>query len=235
MGTSEEVPTKLAVDVELRAAVFLPAGFVFFGAELTLFAVADYSDARSGDASADQCGAGGVGAVFAEGDVVLGRATIIAVAADEYLDGGMRGEVASGGDRGCLSVGAEVEAVVVEEDVPDVFLELGVGAHVARFGRVVCGGGQHRYTDGDADVRFDHPAVTLGDEMEVGGIGGRDGLRAVDWNRADAVDDDAGGVGGAPVEDKGLADVDGERIGGEGGGGRGLIAGMGRCRRRCLW
>ena len=87
---------RLAVDGELSAAVLLPAGFVLLGAELLLLAVADDADAVGGDAGVDQRGLGGVGAVLAEGEVVLGRAAVVAVAADDDLDGGMRVEVGGG-------------------------------------------------------------------------------------------------------------------------------------------
>ena len=72
------------------------------------------------------------------------------------------------------------------------------------------GAGELGNADGDADVGFGGAAVALGDQVEVGGGGGRDGLGAVDVDLADAVDGDDGGVGGAPVEDDGLAEVDGD-------------------------
>ena len=73
--------------------------------------------------------------------------------------------------------------------------------------------------DGDADVGFGGASIAFGDEVEVGGVGGRDGLGAVDVDLADAIDGDDGGVGGAPVEDDGSAEVNGGGVGGEGGGG----------------
>ena len=88
-----------------------------------------------GDAGVDEGGLGGVGAVFAEGEVVLGGAAVVAVAADEDADVGVRDEEGGGLGGGGLGVGAEVEAVVVEEDVLDVLVEGGVGAHVAAVAR----------------------------------------------------------------------------------------------------
>ena len=81
--------------------------------------------------------------------------------------------------------------------------------------------------DGDTDVGLGGAAVALGGQVKVGGGGRRDGLGAVDVDGANAVDGGGGGVGGAPVEDDGLAEVDGERIGGEGCGGRGRRRGLG--------
>ena len=81
---------------ELGPAVLLPAALVLFGAELLLLAVADDAEPVGGDACRDQCGPGGVGAVFAERQVVFGRTTIVAVAADDDLDGGMSGEIRGG-------------------------------------------------------------------------------------------------------------------------------------------
>ena len=167
---------------------------------------------------------GGVGAVLAESQVVLGRSAIVAVAADDDLDGGMRVEVGGGLRDGGLGVGAEVVAVVVEEDVLDVLVEDGVAAHVAVL--VAGRGGRFGHADGDANVGFGGAAVALRGEVEVGRVGGRDGLGAVGVDLADAVDGDGGGVLRAPVEDDGLAEIDGGGIGGDGGGGRG--AGRGR-------
>ena len=62
--------------------------------------------------------------------------------------------------------------------------------------------------------------------MEVGGVGGRDGLGAVEVDLADAVDGDDVAFWRAPVEDDGLAEVDGQRIGGDGGGGSAAAAGV---------
>ena len=60
---------------------------------------------------------GGVGAVFAESEVVLGRSAIVAVAADDDFDGGVGAEIAGGLGDGGSGVGTEIVAVVVEEDV----------------------------------------------------------------------------------------------------------------------
>ena len=76
-----------------------------------------------GDAGVDEGGLGGVGAVFAEGEVVLGRAAIVAVAADDDLDVGVGDEEGCGFGGGGLGVGAELVGVVVEVDVLDVGVE----------------------------------------------------------------------------------------------------------------
>ena len=62
----------LLIDAELIAAVLLPAAFILFGAELALFAVAHRADAVGLNTGTHQCSLGGVSAVFAERDVVLG-------------------------------------------------------------------------------------------------------------------------------------------------------------------
>ncbi len=117
-----------AVDVELGAAVLLPAGFVFFGAELALLAVADDADAVGADAGGDEGLLGGVGAVFAEGDVVLGGAAVVAVAGDEDLDVWVCVQVGRGRGDGAFVRLADVVAVVVEEDILDGGVEGGVSA-----------------------------------------------------------------------------------------------------------
>ncbi len=66
-----------------------------------------------------QCSASGVGAVFAECEVVLGRTTVVAVSADDDLDGGMSIEIRSGLCGGCDGIGAQIVAVVVEEGRPE--------------------------------------------------------------------------------------------------------------------
>ena len=72
---------RLAIEGELGAAVLLPAGLVLFGAELLLLAVADDAQAGGSDAGGDQCGAGGVGTVLAERQVVLSRPALVGVSA----------------------------------------------------------------------------------------------------------------------------------------------------------
>ena len=74
----------------------LPAAFGLFGAELLFFAVADDAETIGGNTGRDQRGAGSVGAILAEGKVVLGRPSVIAVAADDDFDGWMGGEVTGG-------------------------------------------------------------------------------------------------------------------------------------------
>ena len=85
--------TWLAVERELGAAILLPACLGLFGAELLLLAVADDADAAGGDAGVDQRGLGGVGAILAQGQVVFGGAAVVAVAADDDADVGMRDQV----------------------------------------------------------------------------------------------------------------------------------------------
>ena len=84
MRSAKQQP--LAVERELGAAVLLPAGLGVVGAELLLLAVADNADAVGGDAGFDQRGLGGVGAILAQREVVLGGAAVVAVAADDDAD-----------------------------------------------------------------------------------------------------------------------------------------------------
>src|SRR6185437_15250230 len=135
--------------------------------------------------------------------------------ADDDLDGGVRCEIAGGLRDGCLSIRAQVVAVVVEEDILDVLVEDLVAAHVAVF--VAGNGGRFRDADGNANVGFGGSAVTLRGEVEVGRGRGRYGLGTVGVDRADAVDGDTVGILCAPVEDDGLADVDCRGIGSDGG------------------
>ena len=67
-------------------------------------------------------------------------------------------------------------------------------------------GGSVGHADGDADVGFGGAAVALGGEMEVGGVGGRDGLGAVDRDLPMPSMVTTVAFGGAPVEDDGLAE-----------------------------
>src|SRR6185437_8201977 len=131
--------------------------------------------------------------------------------ADDDLDGGVRCEVAGGLRDGCLSIRAEVVAVVVEEDVLDVLVEDLFAAHIAVF--VAGNGRRFGHANGDADVGFGGAALTLRGEVEVGRGRGRDGLRPVGVYLANAVDGDGIGVLRAPVEDDGLTLIDRERIG----------------------
>ena len=116
----------------------MPAGLVLFGAELTLLTVADDADAVGVDAGGDDGLLGGVGAIFAEGDVVLGGAAVVAVAGDEDFDVLMRVEIGGGGGDGWLVGGTDVVAVVVEEEILDCGVEGSVGSlQPGRDGNVV--------------------------------------------------------------------------------------------------
>src|SRR5580698_7647967 len=100
----------------------------------------------------------------------------------------MSGKV--GGCLGCGSgrVGAQIVAVVVEEDVLNVLVEGGISAHV-----IICGwwsSWSDRDTYGYADIGFGSAAVAFGGEMEVSGGRWGDGLGAVGAHVADAVDGD---------------------------------------------
>src|SRR5436309_9930638 len=75
----------LPVNRELRAPVLLVAGLSRLGAELLLFPEAHNADTRSRNAGIHQRSLGGVRAILAQRQVVLGRATLVAVAANHDL------------------------------------------------------------------------------------------------------------------------------------------------------
>jgi len=152
-------------------AVFLPAGFVFLGAERFFFAEADGADASGGDSLIDQSFLHGLSAAGAEGDVVFLGAAVVAMAFDQDLDGGMLREegliVLDGGD----IVGADVEFVVVEENIFDVAREeFFVGER-----RCVVG---DRGGYGDASRGVGGTSGTFGEEGVGDGFSGGDGAGA---------------------------------------------------------
>src|SRR5512133_2642374 len=104
------------LELELAAAVLAPAGFLGFGAEGLLLAIADGGEAGLVDAQGLQVGQGGGGTAVAEGQVVLVGAALIAVAFDLELGGGEGlhevGDALEEGPVGFLDVGL----VVVEVD-----------------------------------------------------------------------------------------------------------------------
>ena len=124
-------------------------------------------------------------------------------------------EIVGGRRDGGCRVRAQVEAVVVEEDVLNVLVEGGLAAHV-RCGCLGCGWG-HRDSHGDTNVGLGRAAVTLRSEVKVGGTGGGDGLGAVEIDIADAVNVDRRGILTSPVEDDGLAQINRYRVCGDGG------------------
>ncbi len=95
-------------------------------------------------------------------------------------------------------------------------MEGGFAAHIR--GDCRRRGGSDRHSDGDANIGFGNASVSLRDEVEVGGVRGRDGLGSVEVDIADAVDADGAGVLAAPVEHDGLAEIDRGGIGGDGSG-----------------
>src|SRR5258707_10843041 len=85
-------------------------------------------------------------------------------------------------------------------------MEGGFAAHIGGHSRRRGGSDRHAY--GDTNIGFGGAAVSLREEMEVGGVRGRDGLGSVEVDIADAVDGDGAGILAAPVEDNGLALID---------------------------
>src|SRR6185437_2662684 len=172
--------------------------------------------AIGGDAGVDQGVARGFGAVLAEGEVVFVRAALVAIAADDDLVIRMAVEVGRILGEGGLRVGADVGRVVVVEDVMDVGLELFFLAH----GGAGDGDGG-LLLHGDTGGGVGGTAFAASDEVIAGRCGGRDGLDAGCGHVADAVNGDAGRVGGLPTEDDLIAGRDAGGRGGELGGGRG--------------
>src|ERR1700687_4812470 len=74
---------------EVPAAALLPATLVRLGAERFLFAVADGLDAIAGTSSLDERVFHRVRAIGAQGQVIFGRAALVAVSLDRDVDVGM--------------------------------------------------------------------------------------------------------------------------------------------------
>src|SRR5271156_1770973 len=82
----------LPVDRELAAAVQLPAALIVFGAEWLFFAVADGADAVGSHSGGGKRFFDCVSPVFAQRQVIFGRAAFVAIAADDHLNVGVGDE-----------------------------------------------------------------------------------------------------------------------------------------------
>src|SRR5580658_4836278 len=85
-GAAIDVKSTLPVDRELCAAVLLPAALAMLRAELLFLAVAHRAQAIRAYARRHQRLLRGIGAVFAESQVVLDRSALVAVSADHHLE-----------------------------------------------------------------------------------------------------------------------------------------------------
>src|SRR6202162_1163827 len=148
---------------EVSAAVLLPATFVGFGAEWFLFAVADGLDTVAADSSLDERVLHRVRATGTQGQVIFGRATLVAVSLDRDVNVGVLLQELCVPLQRALLVRAHIVLVVIEVNVLYVsrkeFLFRSVRSCWRRRG---CG------VDGYASGSVLSPTGTLGDEM-VGG------------------------------------------------------------------
>src|ERR1041385_8615679 len=108
----------------MRAAVLLPAGVVLTGrAKRTFLAKAHHFDSVGRDPFTNQRIPDLIGAAFAQGEVVLVRASLVAVAFDHDLQRGVAGQKRGVAGYGLLLVAANVGIVIVEENVLHVLRE----------------------------------------------------------------------------------------------------------------
>src|SRR5208282_4345535 len=108
---------------KVAAAVLLPTGFVVFQAERFLLAVADCLDTAGVHSGRGQGILHRTGALVSQGQIVLGRAAVIAMSLDRKVDVGMLVEKKHVGLYGSLLIGAYVGLVVVEINVLDALTE----------------------------------------------------------------------------------------------------------------
>src|ERR1019366_1425749 len=186
---------RLSIDGEAGPTILLPARLRRFRAEGLFLAVADDADASSCNACGDQRILCGVGTVLPESKVVFVGATLIAIAADDYLDIRMAGEVRGVFRKDALCVSTNVVGVVIEEDVLNVRLEFFLSRHGV-------GGSFNsgRSIDGNARCSICGSSVSTRHEMVAGGSTRRDALGSRGGHIADAFDRNAGCVRRAPSQ-----------------------------------
>jgi len=102
---------------EVSAAVLLPATFVRLGAERFLLAVADGLDAIAANSSLDKRVLDRVRAASAQGQVIFGRAALVAVSLDRDVDVGMLLQELGIALQRALLVRAYIVFVVIEVNV----------------------------------------------------------------------------------------------------------------------
>src|SRR5579885_3656915 len=113
----------LPVNVELRAAVLLPALFGVVGAELLLLAVAHRTQTVRAYSRIHQRLLGGIGAVFAQRQVVFRRAALVAISSNHHLDVRMLVQESRILLDRRLRIRTDLIAVVIVEDVMNILME----------------------------------------------------------------------------------------------------------------
>src|ERR1700693_6323511 len=147
---------------EVSAAVLLPATFVGFGAERFLFAVADGLDTVAAHSSLDERVLYRVRATGTQGQVVFGRAALVAVSLDCDVNVGVLLQELCVPLQRALLVRAHIVLVVIEVNVFYVSRKEFLFRSVRSCWRRGCG------VDGYASGSVLSPAGSLSDEM-VGG------------------------------------------------------------------
>src|SRR5208282_4317390 len=152
---------------EVSTAVLLPATFVRLGAERFLFAHGHGLDAIAAHSSLDERILHRAGAIGAEGEVIFGRAALVAVSFDGDADVGMLlQELGIGLQRSVLRR-AYIGLVVVEVDILDILREEFLFGGV----RGRCWRRRRCEVDGHASRGILGSAGALGDEMVGGRVG----------------------------------------------------------------
>src|SRR5580692_706004 len=232
-GTPSASPAQasllLLID-KMATAVLLPASFVAFCAERFLLAVADGLDPAGVDARRSQRVFHGTGALVAQGQVVIGRAALVAVSFNRQVDIGMLIEERHIGLDRRLLVGANISLVVVEVHVFNVLAE-------QVFVRHRWSGRRRRWRrlrDRELRGRFLRAARSLGRQMISRRSRRRHALRTVRLNGANAVDRHIGRIAGLPGQSRRLSGLNRVRTHRNGSGwGRGCRRGWWR-RRSCF-
>jgi len=212
---------------EVAAAVLGVALFAGLHAEGLFLAEADGVHAIAGDAESDEIRADGIGAAYAESQVVFGGAAFVAVAFDG--DAGLRIVLEEVGGLGEIlaSVGTNLGGIVIEVGVANFLVKEFFPGFGAR-GR----GSWRRSADVDGDAGGGVTCGAAGGERIGCGRSRRDGRGALRGDRANfGSDGNVGGVGGGPGKFRGVAGIDGSAIGGKGSGGLGGSRGRSGDRR----
>ena len=187
-------PVSLLRIDEMPTTVLLPASFVALAAEGFFFAVADRLDAAAIDTRCRQRIFDRAGALVAQSQVVVCRATLVAVSFNREVHIRMLiEELCIGLNRGLL-IAPNLRLVVIEVDVFDVLREqvfVRDGWRRRRRRRWWLCNCQPRR-------RFLRATRTFGSQMIGGGVRRRNTLRTVWLHGAYAIDRHIGGIAGLP-------------------------------------
>ena len=179
---------------EMAATVLLPTGFVVFGTERPLFAVADGIDPVCGYAGGDQPLFHSVRTLVAQGNVVFDRASFVTMTFNREIDGRMLREERGIGLQGSILIRTNIRFVEIEIDVLDVLVE-----------QVLIRDGWSRWRrrrgwlgHSQSCCRLLRSAWSFGGQMIGRGFGRRYGLRAIRLNGTNAVYGNVGSVRSLP-------------------------------------